>query len=171
MLTLCKEVVHSAVWVNSHSCVTPRLYPSRLGRKEVLIYQQKEVSVTVNWLHAHVESKGCCKNVSLHFRPEYSRAVKSVYKTHHSGLLPCPLITPCSLGLCHHSASSLGPYLHSGSRQLCHPLMVMVIIDLGLPDFLKNGISNSQTNIFFLINDGCFFNHEYIIKERKLILF
>lgn len=35
MLTLCKEIVHSVVLVNLRSCVSPRLYPSCLGREEV----------------------------------------------------------------------------------------------------------------------------------------
>lgn len=74
MLNLCKEISHGTVLVNLHSCVVLSLCPLCLGR-EVLISQQKDILVTINWLHAHMESKGCCKNISLHFSPECSGTV------------------------------------------------------------------------------------------------
>ena len=119
----------------------------------------------------HIESKGCCKNISLHFRPEYSIVVMSIYETHHNGLLSSPLLTLSSCGLFSHSASSSGSCLHSGSSQLCHPLMMAVATnDLEPSDFFQRGIYNSQTDLF-LINNDHFLSLEFIIKERKVRFF
>lgn len=133
MLLHCAKKLHGALLVNVHACVTPRLYSSCLGREAGLTCHQQEVSVTVSWLHAHMQAKGCCK--SIHYISDSSSAEVWWVFTRPTIRVFFLLPSLCVPSDFSHSASS--PCLHPGSWHLCHPPLMMAICDLELADFFK----------------------------------